>query len=166
MYHHQTHKKHPPHQTVTPTENLPFSLLGPEQVSTCKVPIVFRITTFSSQMITFFTAWTCPKTHQTWNIHHTCRKFHNRLSHSIFTTRWCYNQEKWVLPYNSHTLCGTFKNPISMRSVNVVEHHDIGHTHFFLQIWERQFHRLPWNFAENIRGPSWQKKKKKKKKKN
>ena len=31
-------------------------LLGPEQVSTCEVPIVFRMKPFLSQMIAFFTA--------------------------------------------------------------------------------------------------------------
>ena len=30
--------------------------LGPEQVSTCKVPVVFVLITFLSQIITFFTA--------------------------------------------------------------------------------------------------------------
>ena len=33
----------------------------------------FRIITFLSQTIAFFTAWTYPKTHQTWNMHHTCQ---------------------------------------------------------------------------------------------
>ena len=34
---------------------------------------------FLSQMITFFTAWTYPKTHQSWNIRHTCHYCHHRL---------------------------------------------------------------------------------------
>ena len=85
-----------------------FFLSGPEQVLTCEVPIVFWMTTFSSQIIAFFTAWTYPKTHQTWNI--PVEKWHNLLSSSISITMWHCYQEKCVLAYNSHILCRTFKN--------------------------------------------------------
>ena len=81
-------------------------------------------------MITFFTAWTYPKTHQTWNINHTWLKMFNLLSSWISTTRWCYNQGKYVLAYNSHIFYSTFKNLISMHSLNCDEHHDIGQAHF------------------------------------
>ena len=77
-------------------------------------PIDFRMTPFSLQMIAFFTAWTCPKTHQTWNIQYVtpAEKFHNLLSSSISITRWCYNQGKCVLAHNSNILCRTYQyNP-------------------------------------------------------
>ena len=78
--------------------------LMPEQVSSCEVPIVFVVTTFLSQLIAFFTAWTYPKTHQTWNLAHTYQKML-----LIPTTRWSNNQGKCILPHNSriiyHTLC-------------------------------------------------------------
>ena len=82
-------------------------LLGPEQVSTCEVPIVFVVMIFLLQIISFFTAWTHLRTHQTWNIRHTCWK--NSSSSPISTTSWRYNQGKCVLPYNSHILCRTFR---------------------------------------------------------
>ena len=47
--------------------------LGPKQVSTCEVsivPICFCSDDFLSQISTFFTAWTYPKTHHAWNIYH------------------------------------------------------------------------------------------------
>ena len=138
MHHHQTHKKHPPHQTVTSTGSRTFSLLlGSSQVSTCEVPIVFPMTTFSYQMVAFFTAWTYPKAHQTWNIYVTLAKnFHNLLSYSNSTTRWRYNQGKCALAYNSHILCHTFKNLIITCSPNSAESHDIGHfLPFFSAKW-------------------------------
>ena len=88
------------------------TLLGPEQVSTCEVPIVFGVRTFWSQMNAFLTAWTYPKTHQTWNIGHIGKKCYNLLSLGISTTGWRYN---WLL------YC-TFNNFIFT--------HDIGHGHF------------------------------------
>ena len=39
-----------------------------------EVIIVFVVMIFLSQMIPFFTAWTYPKTHQTWNLGHTWLK--------------------------------------------------------------------------------------------
>ena len=101
VYHHQTHKKHPPHQTVTPAGR-----------STCEVPIVFWMTTFASQIITFFTTWTYPKLTK-FGIYITpAREIHNQLLSSVSTIRWRYNQGKCVLAYNSHVLCRTFKNCI------------------------------------------------------
>ena len=147
--------------------------LGPEQVSTCEVPIVFWKTIFFlSQMIVFFTAWICPQTHQLEIYVTPARKCHNPLSSSISTTRWRYNQGKCILAYNSHILCCTFKNLIFTRSLNCTETRDIGHAHFHLlffpanswnvanllfQTPPRRFHRFPRNFVHSICGLSWQK---------
>ena len=75
-------------------------------------PIVFWMTTFSSQIITFFTTWTYPKLTKLGIYITPARKIHNKLLSSISTIRWRYNQGKCVLAYNSHILCLTFKNCI------------------------------------------------------
>ena len=100
------------------------------------------MTTFSSRMLKFFTAWTCSKTHQSWKymshlpkmfIIYCCPQFpplrnYNQGKH--------YNQGKCVLAYNSHILCHTFKNLMSTPSLNCAESRHVGHTHIclFLQI--------------------------------
>ena len=111
---------------------------------------------FLSQIITFFTAWICPKTLQTWSIRHTWRKCHNLLSSSISTIRRRYNQGKCILPYTSHILCCAFKNLISERSLNSAESRDIGHAHFclrfFVEIYKISqtyvFELLPGHFTD------------------
>ena len=76
----------------------------------------------------------CLNMHQNWpNLEYTHHKnCDNLLSSSISTTRWCYNQGNCILAYESHKLCHTFKNFISMRSLNCVESRHIGHAHFRL----------------------------------
>ena len=73
-----------------------------------------------SQMIAFFTAWPWMKI-----------RFYliNLLSSWIFTTRWHYNQGKCVLANTSYIICYTFKNLISMRSLNCAQSGDISHAH-------------------------------------
>ena len=58
------------------------------------------------------------------------KKCHYLLSSSISSPRWCYNQGKCVLAYNSHILCRTFKNLISIRSLSYAESSDTCHAHF------------------------------------
>ena len=77
-------------------------LLGPEQVSTCKVPIVFRMTTFSSQMIPL--PEHTPKLTKLGIYITRAQKCHNLLSPFISTTRWCYNQGKCVLAISTLSL--------------------------------------------------------------
>ena len=92
-------------------------LLGPEQVSTCEVPIVFR-------MKIFFVPNDCIFHCLTHIVYVTpAEKCLNLLSSSISTTRWRYNQGKCTLAYNSHIRCHTFKNLISTCSLNWAEFH-------------------------------------------
>ena len=91
---------------------------------------------------------------------------HNVLLSSISTTRWHYNQGKCILVYNSHILCRTFKNLISMPSLNWVESRDIGNAHFCLFFFAnleyvinilfpaplKRFHQFAQNFAHSICG--------------
>ena len=64
---------------------------------------------------------------------------YNLLLLWMSTTRWCYNQGKCILAYNSHILYRIFKNLISTRSLNCVESHDIGHSHFRICLFLRIF---------------------------
>ena len=114
-------------------------LLRPEQVLTCKVPIVFVVTIF------------CPKWSHSSLPEHTpkltkleiyltpAEKCHNLLPFSISTIRWQYNQAKCVLAYKAHILCRTFKNLISTRSLNCAESRDIGHADFSWPYFFRKF---------------------------
>ena len=65
-----------------------------------------------------------------------------KKSSSISTTRWPYKQGKCVLANNSHTLCCTFKNLISMHSLNCAESCHIGHSHFHLNFFFSQIHKM------------------------
>ena len=103
-----------------------IALLEPEQVLTFEVPIVFQMTTFSSQMIAFFTEHTLKLTK--FGMYVTpAEKFHNLLSSLISTTRCRYNQGKCGLAHNSQIFCCTFKNIISTRSLNCAESRHVGH---------------------------------------
>ena len=144
--------------------NLEFELflLGPKRVSTCDVPIVFRMTTFSSQIITFFTAWTSPKT---------------KLGIYVIPAEnfiiYCHPQ---FLPLGGaiikeSTFCQV-QNLISTCSLNCAESRHIGHAHFrppfffsanlrnfanlLFRTPHRRFHWFAWSFAHSICGPSWQ----------
>ena len=119
-------------------------------------------------MIAVFTAWTYPKTHQTWNIQYVtpAEKCHNLLLSLISTTRWRYNQGEWVLPNNPHVFCRTFKNPISTCSLNCAKMCDIGRAHFRQPFFpcrkptfSNSYQALSpiCNFAHSIYGLAWQK---------
>ena len=108
---------------------------------------------FLSQMFAFFTAWTYPKTHQTWNIYVTpAQKCHKLLSSSISTTRRCYNQEKSVFTCTlSH-----IQKPYIHTLTELCCFHCMPIYLLFLTP-SRRFHRFAFNFAHSICGLSWQK---------
>ena len=156
------------HNCLTKHQNSSAFLLGPKQVLTCEVPIVFQMTTFSSEWSHFSLPENAQKLTKL-GIYVT--KFHNLLLSPISTTRWHYNQGKCFLACNSHILCCTFKNLISTRSLNCAESRHIGHAHFrlpfFSQIRETSqtyfsvllpgdFTDLRQTFAHSICGLSWQ----------
>ena len=76
------------------------------------------------------------------------KKCHNRLSSSISTSRWCYNQGKCILVYNSHILCRTFKNLICTRSLNCAESCDIGPFHKFAKCRKPTFSNSSQLFSQ------------------
>ena len=83
-----------------------------------------------SQMIAFSLPEPAPKFTKLGICVTPAKKFHNLLSSSISTTRWCYNQGKCILAYDSYILCRIFKKLTSTRSLNCAESCDIGHPHF------------------------------------
>ena len=105
-----------------------FKYLCPVQVSSCEVPVIFWILTFSFQILSFFTAWTYPKLIKLYCLL-------SIVASSISTTRWRYNQGECVLAYNSYILCCTFKTLYPHIHWICAEFCDMGHTHFHLFVF-------------------------------
>ena len=135
MYHDQMHNKHTKLSLQQEVYHFHY-YQGTSRSPPAKTLLFFKWRLFHSKLSHFSLSEHTPKFTRLGKYITPAKKFHNLLSSWISTTRWRFNQGKCVLAYNSHILCRTLKNLISMCSLNCVESGGIGHAHFPLQICE------------------------------